>query len=502
MPVISSTVCTQSAVQLSPLNGCHHTNSPNEFTSTSHSIRLANHLTVANGASSIIQPASSVRLDERKSKLHSKNSIRLINGSMGTLRRSPNASDPLPSAQRADYTTDDNQDTNSLLYRRMLSYSTHSLEPNKSVGAPQENSGFSQPAVNSQRFGSDKPTESPMNSKTTNKMKSAVSRTLTSGMINAMSRTLTNGGTNGLTAGWSGGVTNGTAKGRSAVLGERRTIKNSLRIKSEDKENEMMRLLGQAKHSAGDTCSESCCEVRPANGHMFRLPKIRLNRELIQASLNNQTGASLLRGRSMFSKSLDSLANLHLYESLDPIAGNALQHRISRKRTLNVIFPQISLKSKNSSEDGLKESNEDLLNNDLLDDDLIDDLNEDVDLNDFGFDSNDECLNDDLLNGNFNEDEIEFSINAGNTFCMAENGKTLLGNLDRQQTTKIVLKKQPKVRQLRPAKLMKDSIVQSGSRFGGDAFLAKKNSFLSNYYGSESSDESPNFVEDLIPKQT
>lgn len=469
---------------------------------------------------------------------------------MGTLRRSPNASDP--SAQRADY-NDDNQD--SLLYKRMLSYSTHSLEPNK----PQENgyspSGFgtnglssngfgtngigpnsftqnglspnsftqngftpnglspkgvstnssSQP--NSQRFASDKPAaDRPMNNKTTNKMK--MSRTLTSGMINAMSRTLENGGElNGLTAARSGGVTNGLTNGLANGLangsakglekgrnGERRTIKSSLRIKSEDKENEMMRLLGQAKHSPADTCSESCCEVRPANGHMFRLPKIRLNRELMQASLNQQTGAGLLRRRSMFSKSLDSLANLHLYESLDPIAGNGTQHRISRKRTLNVIFPQINLKQ--GSEDCLKESNEDLLAGDL-DDDLIDDLNEDVDLNDFGFDSTDECLNDDLLNG----DEIEFSLNAGNAFSgVPENGKAPLDNLDRQQTTKIVLKKQPKVRQLRPAKLMKDSIVPSG-RFGGDAFLAKKNSFLSNYYGSESSDESPNYGEDRIAKQ-
>ena len=299
-----------------------------------------------------------------------------------------------------------------------------------------------------------------------NQKKIAMSRTLTSGMINAMSRTLTTGPTGGLTNGW--------------PADERRTIKNSLRIKSEDKENEMMRLLGQ--HSPGDTCSESCCEIRPGNGQLFKLPKIRLNREMMQASLNNQkvaTGATLRR--SMFSKSLDSLANLHLYESLDPIVGNGLQHRISRKRTLNVIFPQINLK--NCSDD-LKESNEDLLNNDL--DDLIDDLNEDVDLNDFGFDSNDECLND--LNGHFNEDEIEFSL--GNGFSLPDNGQTgITANLDKQQTTKIVLKKQAKVRQLRPAKLMKDSIVKG--QFGGDAFLVKKNSFLSNYYGSESSDESP-----------
>lgn len=407
LPVISSTSCTPSVVVQSGKN----------------SSQPSNTMTIQ---------STSNQTDERKSKLQSKSSIRLINGSIGTLRN--NRTDQF-SSMRTEHgpnsltnnpmnnpmTNDDNQDANSLLYKRMLSYSTHSLEPNVKQAA-QENSAL-------------------MNQQTVNNYRT----------LNTASR-----------------MTNTMEQNKS-----------SLRTKNEQ-QNEMMRLLG--RHST-DGCSEKCCEIK-SNDKAPKLPKIKLNRDLkmMQASLNNYKATNMLRkSSSMFSKSLDSLANLHLYETLESMNTDRLQHRISRKRTLNTIFPQINLRSKTDA--CLDESNE-ALSNDL------DDLDNDVDLNDFDIED------DELLNDDFNDDEIElfkFSINAEQLHLADYNLPSDLHSDQRQNTTKIVLKKQPKIRQRQqPAKLMKDSVVKSRFDLSNEqnGFLIKKNSFLSNYYGSES-DESP-----------
>ena len=371
--------------------------------------------------------------DERKLQSN-KNSIRLINGSIGTLRvadtlrRSPN--EQLLNSIRTDYSlvsnnnnliTSNDEDTNSLFYKRMLSYSTNSLEPSIKYqqAKQQQQQEMNKKSYLNNRFN-----------------------------LNNFDK--------------------------SSYLSK--IEKNSLRIK--EKDNEMMRLIGTTKHT--DTCSESCCEIRTAKELLPKLPKIKLNRtRMMQSSLNNCTG--FLRKQSIFSKSLDSLVNLHLYESLEKMNkqhSNRLQHRISRKRTLNHIFPQINLNDK----DNLEETNEDLLNNDLddLDDELNDDLNEDIDLNEFDLDD----LNDEL-NDNFNDDEIEFKFSL-NQDSFIDSSLINLDNLDNQKqfTTKIVLKKQPKIRQQKPAKLVNDSIVKNQLN---DQFLIKSNN-LTNGYVSESSD--------------
>ena len=350
---------------------------------------------------------------EEKKQLHcsnkiTQNSIRLINGTIGTLRQTNSIN---------DYNLNNNDklgDTNSLLYKRMLSYSTHSLEPKTKQLIQQDNNFINQQSIN-------------INQKLNN------------------------------------------------------TIKQT-----KNNRNDMMRLIGNRQHS--NNCSDSCCIDNNLNAELPKIPKIKLNRDLklMKASLNNYKGSNLLGKSSAFSKSLDSLANLHLYESLEQlkvnqIMSNKLNQRISRKRTLNNIFPQINLSNK-------IESNDDLLNDDEIEDEIEDDLNDDIDLSDLDLDLNDDNL----------DDEIEYKFNFNDHFF--EPSSINNQNLDddhKQQTKKIVLKKQPNylLRQQKKPKilnnlLIKDSIIKKHNLNDQNGLLIKKNSFSSNY-GSESSDESP-----------
>lgn len=371
------------------------------------------------------QSIDTIQTDEKKSKLHTQSSsIRLLNGSIkpiSTLRNNPLTKDY--SLMNSD---ECKGDTNSLLYKRMLSYSTNSLEPNVKQVTQDNSKCLNQLTVNStNRF---------------NNQNDNLKMDRDSSMI------------------------------RMSPLNTVENVKKenllSLKDKVNDVGNDMMRLIGNRKHSS--SCLESCCSDKV--NEMPKIPKIKLNKgqKLMQASLNNHKGASFLRKSSAFSKSLDSLCNLHLYESLE-LMNSKLNHRISRKRTLNYIFPN-ELNSKD------EDKNFDISNDDLLNDldDEIDDLNDDVDLSEFDLDLNDDFSND-------LDDEIEFKYDKNYL-----DANRL--NLDdqKQHTTKIVLKKQPKIRQQKPAKLVKDTIVKANLNDQAN-FLMKKNSFLSNY-GSESSD--------------